>query len=107
MATASISLSRAIGGATGVAIVGAVLFAQMDRAANGAGALLQQAMEGGAAYIAAMAPAQREALGSYVDDAYRVVFLVIAAITALGAWIASTVPKTAWDDEDDGTARTP
>ncbi len=102
VATATISLARAVGGATGVAVVGAVLFAQMDRAASGAGALLQRAMEGGAAYIAGMAPAQRTALGSYVDDAYRIVFLVIAAITALGTWIASTVPRTVWDDEDDG-----
>ena len=59
VATATISLSRAIGGAIGVAVLGAVLFAQMDRASAGTGALLHRAMEGGAAYIAAMSTAER------------------------------------------------
>lgn len=101
-ATATISLSRAIGGATGVAVLGAVLFAQMDRAAAGAGALLHQALEGGAAYIAGMPAAQRAELAAGVDEAYRIVFIVIAGITAVGATIAATVPRTEWDDEEPG-----
>jgi predicted MFS family arabinose efflux permease len=99
VATATISLSRAIGGAIGVAVLGAVLFAQMDRNATGAGALLRRAMEGGAAYLAAMPTAQRAELAAGVDHAYRIVFIVIAAITAIGAVIAATVPRTVWDDE--------
>ena len=106
-ATATISLSRAIGGAIGVAVVGAVLFAQMDRASAGTGALLHRAMEGGAAYIAAMPAAQRAELATGVDDAYRIVFIVIAAITVLGATIAATVPRTEWDDEPGGPAGEP
>jgi EmrB/QacA subfamily drug resistance transporter len=101
-ATATISLSRAIGGAIGVAVLGAVLFAQMDRASAGTGALLHRAMEGGAAYIAAMPAAERAELAAGVDDAYRIVFLVIAAITAIGATIAATVPRTEWGDEPGG-----
>ena len=102
VATATISLSRAIGGAIGVAVLGAVLFAQMDRASAGTGALLHRAMEGGAAYIAAMSTAERGELAAGVDAAYRVVFIVIAAITAIGATIAATVPRTQWDDEPGG-----
>ena len=102
VATATLSLSRSIGGAIGVAIVGAVLFAQIERTASGAGALLHRAMEGGSAYIAAMPPGQREQLGAHVDDAYRVVFVVIAGFAALGALIAATVPRTDWDDEGGG-----
>ncbi len=99
VATASISLSRAIGGAIGVALVGAVLFAQLERAGGGTSALVQQAMDGGAAYINAMPAAERTALGARIDDAYRIVFLVIAAITALGAVIATRVPATDWSEE--------
>ncbi len=40
VATATISLSRAFGGAIGVAIVGATLFAQIDRSADGSSALI-------------------------------------------------------------------
>jgi predicted MFS family arabinose efflux permease len=99
VATATISLSRAVGGAIGVAVLGAVLFAQMDRNASGAGALLRRAMEGGAAYVAAMPTVQRAELAAGVDDAYRIVFIVIAAITAVGAAIAASVPRTDWDEE--------
>lgn len=104
VATATISLSRAVGGAIGVAMIGAVLFAQIDRTAAGAGPLLQGAMQGGASAIAiaAMTPGQRGELATSVEAAYRVVFLVIAAITALGAAIAATVPRTEWDDDDSG-----
>ena len=54
VATGSISLCRAVGGATGVAVVGAVLFALIDRAGGAATALLHQAMEGGSAFIATL-----------------------------------------------------
>jgi predicted MFS family arabinose efflux permease len=99
VATGSISLSRAFGGAIGVAVVGAVLFAHVERSANGSSAILRQAMEGGAAYIAHMPPDQRAALGLRVDAAYRVVFMVIATITAVGAMIAATIPRINWADD--------
>ena len=60
------------------------------------GCAAARAMEGGAAYIAAMSTAERAELAAGVDDAYRIVFLVIAAITAIGATIAATVPRTEW-----------
>lgn len=99
VATGSISLSRAVGGAIGVAIVGAVIFAQIDRSADGDAGLLHQAMEGGSAFIAQLTVAQRALLTDRVDAIYRVAFLAIAAITALGVLLALRVPAMQWDDE--------
>lgn len=95
-ATGSISLSRALGGAIGVAIVGAVLYAQVGQAGDSFANLLHRAAEGGPTYISAMAPGDRASLGAVVDHAYRVIFLVIAAIALTGALIARTVPRARW-----------
>ncbi|MFO1314653.1 MAG: DHA2 family efflux MFS transporter permease subunit [Burkholderiales bacterium] len=99
VATATISLSRAIGGAVGVALVGAVLFAQAD-AGEGA-ALLHRAMEGGSAYVAQMPEGARAQLAARVDAIYRVAFLVMAAIATTGAAVAATVPRFVWHDPTD------
>ncbi len=99
VATATISLSRAMGGAIGVAVVGAVLFAQIGQGEGGASALLRQAMKGGSAFIAQMTDGQRVQLSARVDEIYRIAFLVIAAICAIGAVIATTIPPLQWTDE--------
>ena len=98
VATASISLCRAVGGAIGVALIGAVLFAIIDHAGNTAGtaALMHQSIEGGAAFIANMSQAQRASLVGLVNEAYRVAFGVLAAIAAIGVLIATTVPRMDW-----------
>jgi hypothetical protein len=96
VATASIALSRAIGGAIGVAIIGAVLFAIFSRLGDGTGSLLRKAMEGGSTFIAQLSQAQRDALVGDVGDAYRIAFIVLAGIAATGAAIATTVPRLDW-----------
>jgi hypothetical protein len=96
VATASISLCRAVGGATGVAVAGAVLFALVGRAGGDATALLRQAIEGGSAFVGTLSDAQRASLSGYVNDAYRVAFAVLAGIAAIGALIAATVPPFDW-----------
>jgi EmrB/QacA subfamily drug resistance transporter len=101
VATASISLCRAVGGAIGVALIGAVLFALVDRAGDGAAAVLHQAMEGGSAFIARLSPQQRSEMVGHVDDAYRVAFVVLAVIAAIGALIARTVPRLKWTEPAD------
>jgi MFS family permease len=95
-ATGSISLSRALGGAIGVAIIGAILFAQVAQAGDAFAALLHEVVEGGPAYVLRMAPAARDALGAQIDHVYRLLFLVIAGFTATGALIARTIPKPEW-----------
>lgn len=97
VATGSISLSRSIGGAIGVAIVGAVIFAVVDGGAGSTSALLHNALEGGAAYIASMTPEARASLVDGVNATYRIGFGVLACFGALGACIATTVPRLDWD----------
>jgi hypothetical protein len=87
-----------VGGATGVAVAGAVLFALADRAGGPASALLHQAIEGGSAFVATLSAAERGSLVDYVNDAYRVAFAVLAGFAALGVAIAATVPPFRWDD---------
>ena len=94
-AIASISLSRSIGGALGVAITGAVLFAALGDASLGV--LLQEVIKGGAASIDRLSADQRAALATHLDAAYRIAFAVLALITAVGALLAGTVPKPDWD----------
>lgn len=98
VATGSISLSRAVGGATGVALVGAVLFAYADSEQGRAAALLHEALQGGSAFIARMSTAERAMLVDGVNVAYRVAFVVLACIAATGAVIATTVPRLDWSD---------
>ncbi len=96
VATGSISLSRAMGGACGVALAGTVLFALVDAPGDAAGMVLHQALEGGAKAMAAMPEVLRGELASRVAVAYRAMFVVLAVIAATGAWIASTIPTTDW-----------
>ncbi|HKE41982.1 MAG TPA: MFS transporter [Casimicrobiaceae bacterium] len=95
-ATASISLSRSIGGALGVALTGAVLFAALGDSGGSSSALLREVIQGGSASIAGLSADQRAQFAANLDAAYRIGFALLAAITALGALLASTVPKPDW-----------
>jgi MFS family permease len=95
-ATASISLSRSIGGALGVAGTGTVLFALLGAPAGGLGEVLLRAIEGGPMAVGLLAAPERAALSAHLDAAYRVVFLVLAMTTLCGAAIARTVPRLEW-----------
>ena len=92
-ATASIAISRSIGGAVGVALAGAVLFVLIGRGGGDASTTLNAALEGGASFIAHMTQAQRSALSGELDYAFRLVFAMIALIAGIGAAVAATVPK--------------
>ena len=96
VATASIALSRSLGGALGVALIGAVLFTLVGAVDGTLARVLRDVVEGGPAYIAQLAPEQRGALAAHLDGAYRVVFFVLAAVAATGALIARTIPTLQW-----------
>ncbi|MEO8739173.1 MAG: DHA2 family efflux MFS transporter permease subunit [Casimicrobiaceae bacterium] len=96
VATASISLSRSLGGALGVAVVGAVLFALIGAADGTLARVLREVVEGGPAYLAQLSPGQRSALAAHLDGAYRVVFFVLAGVAAIGVLIARTIPTLEW-----------
>jgi hypothetical protein len=92
-AIGSMSLSRSIGGAIGVAIIGAVVFVSIGRRDGGVGALLARIIESGPESLDRLSQADRNAIAGEFDRTFRVVFLSIAAMTGIGALIATTVPK--------------
>ena len=96
VATASISLSRSLGGALGVAAIGAVLFALIGAADGTLAKVLREVVEGGPTYVARLSPEQRGALAAHLDAAYRVVFFALAAVAAVGVLIARTIPTLEW-----------
>jgi EmrB/QacA subfamily drug resistance transporter len=81
-ATASISVSRSIGGATGVALVGALLFGLIGSYEG----LLHGAGSAGAAV-------EQAAARGRLDTAFRIVFAALATIAAAAAAIAWTIPR--------------
>ena len=91
-AVASMSVSRSIGGALGVAIVGAVLFVLVGHQDALLASVLPQIAESRGAFLATLPEAQRQAMTIHLGAAFRVVFLVLAAFTLIGAYVASKVP---------------
>ena len=92
-AIGSMSLSRSIGGAIGVAGVGAIVFVSIGRLHGTLGGALAGVIETGPDFLATLSDADKTAIGALLDRTFRVVFLSIAAITAIGALVSSTVPK--------------
>jgi EmrB/QacA subfamily drug resistance transporter len=95
-ATATISVSRAVGGALGVAITGAILFTMLATPDGTISAAVHGVIEGGPAFIDRLSDSERAGLTESLGRAYRVIFVVLAVISACGALIARTVPKTVW-----------
>src|SRR5450755_3957258 len=95
-ATATISVSRAIGGAVGVAIVGAILFSMIGAPDGAPSTAVREVIEGGPAFVDRLSGVERVTLTASLDHAYRVIFIVLACITALGAVVARTIPKPNW-----------
>ena len=95
-ATATISVSRAVGGAIGVAIVGAILFAMLAGPDGVTSTAVREVIEGGPAFIDHLSGDERAKLATSLDRAYRVIFVVIASVTALGTLVARTIPAPDW-----------
>ena len=92
-AIGSMSLSRSIGGAIGVAVIGAIVFASIGRRDSGAAALLAHVIQTGPESLGQLSAADRNAIAGELDRTFRIVFLCIAAVAALGAFVATRVPK--------------
>jgi MFS family permease len=95
-ATASIALSRAIGGAAGVALVGAVLIGALGVAGDTLPSLLAKVIEAGPHAVAQMSGAERMAMRARFDHAYRIVFAILAGVTLVSALLARTIPRPDW-----------
>jgi EmrB/QacA subfamily drug resistance transporter len=91
-AVASMAVSRAMGGALGVAIVGALLYILIGRRDSELAAVFPRIAESGGAFLASLPDAQRLSITGRLDSAFTIVFLLIAGITGIGAVIAARVP---------------
>jgi EmrB/QacA subfamily drug resistance transporter len=95
-ATASIALSRAIGGAAGVALIGAVLIGALGVAGGSLPALLARVLDAGPDAVAQISQVERATMGIRFDHAYRIVFGLLAGVTLVGALLARTIPRPDW-----------
>ena len=91
-AVASMAVSRALGGALGVAVVGALLFVLIGWHDTELASVLPRIAESRGAFLDTLPEAQRLSIGARLDSAFRIVFLLIAGITGAGALIATRVP---------------
>jgi hypothetical protein len=89
-------LSRAIGGATGVALVGAILIAALGVGVGSLPALLGRVLDAGPDAIAQMSATERVTMGGRFDHAYRIVFGLLSGVTLIGALVARTIPRPDW-----------
>ena len=87
------SLCRSIGGAIGVAMIGAIIFVSIGRTDGALEAVLDRVMGEGPEYLHQLSAADRTAIGERLDWTFRIVFFTIGAITGIGALLATTVPK--------------
>jgi predicted MFS family arabinose efflux permease len=92
-AIGSMSLCRSIGGAIGVAIVGAIIFLSIGRSQSASSAVLAHVLQTGPDYLNQLPAVDRAAIGEQLDRTFRIVFFSIATITGIGALAATTVPK--------------
>jgi len=92
-AIGSMSLCRSIGGAVGVAVIGAIVFVSIGRIHGTLGGVLARIIEMGPGYLDRLSVDERGAVGMLLDRTFRIVFFSIALVTGAGALIATTVPK--------------
>jgi hypothetical protein len=59
-------------------------------------AAVRGVIEGGPAYFERLSEGERATLTASLDQAYRVIFVVIAGTTALGTLVARTIPSPKW-----------
>ena len=92
-AAASVQYARTLGAAVGTTLLGAALFGALALGDPQVAELFARLVrEGAAALLPGLAEAERQALRSGLSDAFRLGFLVAAALAAAGAVLAWRVP---------------
>jgi EmrB/QacA subfamily drug resistance transporter len=91
-ATASVQFTRALGSATGTALMGAVLFGALVARGGDAAALFVALVNQGPAALQALPEAARLAFRAELTSAFRAAFLLAAAMVAAAAWLSTQVP---------------
>jgi predicted MFS family arabinose efflux permease len=91
-AAASVQFSRSIGAALGTAVVAAVLFAVLAATDRETAAMFGSMLEQGGRIVQPLSPERQAIVQAEVAQAFRAAFLIIAGFTALGAWLAASIP---------------
>jgi MFS family permease len=91
-ATASVQFTRALGAATGTALMGAVLFGTLAAQGGEAAELFVALVNRGPAALAELPEAARAAFRADMTAAFRAAFLTAAAMTAVAGWMCTRVP---------------
>jgi EmrB/QacA subfamily drug resistance transporter len=89
---AMVQFSRSVGAAFGTAAVAAVLFSVLSASDRETASLFGTLIDRGPDAIAALAPARRVIIEAEIGEAFRAAFLTVAAFTAVGAWLAWSMP---------------
>jgi EmrB/QacA subfamily drug resistance transporter len=89
---AMVQFSRSVGAAFGTATVAAVLFSVIAASDRETARLFGSMIDHGPEAIAALAPARQAIIQSQIGEAFRTAFVTIAAFTAIGAWLAFSMP---------------
>jgi EmrB/QacA subfamily drug resistance transporter len=89
---ATVQFSRSVGAAFGTATVAAVLFSILTVTDRDTAILFGSIIERGPDAIAALAPARQAIVHAQIGDAFHFAFLTIAGFTAVGTWLAWSLP---------------
>jgi EmrB/QacA subfamily drug resistance transporter len=89
---AMVQFSRSVGAAFGTAAVAAVLFSALAATDREAASLFGSMIEQGPSALAALPSARQAAVEAEIGEAFRAVFVTVAAFTGIGAWLAWSIP---------------
>jgi MFS family permease len=92
-AAGSVQFSRTVGAAFGTALMGTILFASLALSDPQATTVFGQIVDSGASVLSALEPARRAVLQADIAAAFRNAFLLVAAFTTLGIYLAWTNPS--------------
>lgn len=91
-ATASVQFTRALGAATGTALMGAVLFGWLVGQGDEAASLFVALVNQGPEALAGLSESARAAFRAEMTSAFRAAFLTAAGLVAIAAWLCTRVP---------------
>jgi EmrB/QacA subfamily drug resistance transporter len=91
-AAATVQFSRSVGAAVGTAAVSAVLFAVLAATGQGTAGQFAILIERGPDALGTIASGQDPILRDQIASAFRAAFIVMAAFTAIGVWLAWSMP---------------
>jgi EmrB/QacA subfamily drug resistance transporter len=90
---AMVQFSRSVGAAFGTAAVAAVLFSVLAAGDQEIAGLFGKLIDQGPDAIAALPAARQALVQSEIAGAFRAAFVTVAAFTAIGAWLAWSMPQ--------------